>query len=76
MSKNVYTFDEFCNENKSFRYNKQFNNSLEVIFDKKPSDDVLKKLRDNGFKWSMMNKLWYKSKPTEEDKELAKELTK
>ena len=73
---NLISFTDFCNENKSFRFNKKFGDSLEVIFDSKPAVEVLTKLKDAGFKWSMMNKLWYKSQPTEEDKELAKELTK
>ena len=34
------------------------NNRLQLIFDKRPSDDRLAKLKQNGFKWAPKGKAW------------------
>jgi len=40
------------------RHNKELD-GIEVIFPEKPSQSILDTLRDNGFRWSRFNKLWY-----------------
>lgn len=51
-------------------YNKE-KNGIEVAFSNRPEDTIILWLKENGFKWSKFNKLWYKSY-TERDFEDAK----
>lgn len=37
----------------------QDKNGIEVRFDGKPTKDVLDKLKENGFRWSNRQKMWY-----------------
>lgn len=46
---------------------------VEVQFPAKPEQEIVKRLREAGFKWSRKNKLWYADQ-TEERVALAKEL--
>lgn len=32
---------------------------VEILFDKKPSDQILAKLKSNGWRWSRFNRVWY-----------------
>lgn len=34
-------------------------NGIEVIFDSKPAQAVIENLKNNGFRWHRVKKLWY-----------------
>lgn len=46
---------------------------VEILFDERPSDQILTKLKANGWRWSRFNKLWY-NKLSPENLEFAKSL--
>ena len=48
--------------------------AVEIKFAGKPSGDVREKLRNNKFRWSGANKVWYKTKPKQKDIDFAKSL--
>lgn len=48
-------------------------NGIEVIFERKPSQEIIESLRTNGFHWHKVKKLWY-AKNTEERLVFAKKI--
>jgi len=49
-------------------------NGIEVIFESKPAQEVIDRLKNNGFRWHRVKKLWY-AKNTAERLEIAKNIT-
>ena len=60
--------------NMKVNLNKQLN-GIELIFQEKPSTEILTMLKGNGFRWHRQKKLWY-AKVTDERKAFVKELQK
>ena len=60
--------------NMKVNLNKQLN-GIELIFQEKPSTEILTMLKGNGFRWHRQKKLWY-AKVTDERKAFVKELEK
>ena len=60
--------------NMKVNLNKQLN-GIELIFQEKPSTEILTMLKVNGFRWHRQKKLWY-AKVTDERKAFVKELQK
>ena len=60
--------------NMKVNLNKQLN-GIELIFQEKPSTEILTMLKGNGFRWHRKKKLWY-AKVTDERKAFVKELQK
>lgn len=54
-------------------FNEQFN-GIEIYFDKKPSQDIIAKLKQHSFKWHNQKKCWY-GKATEENKIFVEQLS-
>jgi len=48
-------------------------NGIELSFTGKPSEEVRKQLKDNGFRWHRVNKIWY-TKDTEEKRGFVESL--
>ena len=48
-------------------------NGVEIVFDSKPADDVLMRLKAHGWRWSRFNRLWY-NRLTPGNLEFAKSL--
>lgn len=46
---------------------------VEILFDQRPSDQILTKLKANGWRWSRFNRVWY-NKLSPENLEFAKAL--
>jgi hypothetical protein len=46
---------------------------VEILFDQRPSDQILTKLKANGWRWSRFNRVWY-NRLTPENLEFAKAL--
>ena len=46
------------NKDKIVRKNEE-KNGVEIKFSSKPSDEILSKLKSNGFRWSKFSKVWY-----------------
>ena len=57
---------------KEVRENKE-KNGVEILFDQKPSDQILIKLKANGWRWFRFNRVWY-NRLTPENLEFAKSL--
>lgn len=52
------------NSGAKFNENKE-QNGFEISFDKKPADDILKLIKENGFRWSRNRRCWYVKKTDE-----------
>jgi len=57
---------------KEIRENKE-KNGVEIIFNSKPDDSILMRLKGHGWRWSRFNQLWY-NKLNPENLEFAKSL--
>ena len=51
------------------RANEEFK-SVEIVFDGKPSEAIREKLKENGFRWHGVRRLWYGYKTAEETAEI------
>lgn len=40
-------------------------NGIEIRFDDKPSSSVIEALKENGFRWSVKQKMWYAQQSVE-----------
>lgn len=58
------------NDNIEITYNEE-KNGIEIKFNDKPEKEILNKLKENGFRWHKIKKLWY-AKDTEERRSFIK----
>lgn len=56
----------------TYTLNHEFN-GIEITFDSKPADEIRSTLKENGFRWHKVKKLWY-AKQNEKREELAKQI--